>query len=817
MTLSAQKYPNTFRTVSGLINTVYDNDVILLCDTSLGAVTIDLALIPADSWNTVYKLYVVDKSNNAGVNNITIKAPLGYTVNNASTFVVNVNSGCAIVRITSNTSYVAETNYGFPSGLAVQNEGVSITASATTMNFVGGGVNATAVGGFVTIDIAGTAVVPVTNAQLLTLISTNAIVPNTWYLVSDAIFTVTLNDTVPILVQGITVNSVSLSGSGIFLNADYQQVGNYSGVTGFVANIGVWQDTQTPVIGDVVMWNNLHYVNLTGVNTVLPNTPQTDPVNWSVLAKTTTNGYIQEIDDITYDPKSNNILSRTDKRNNEVQNNPNNYTATMEAFYVFQWGNNQTQSNVVNSDSDFTCWNNIIIGTPAPLFVPAIFSNTVSGFSQVEVSNQKFGTFRNNTFDQNVTLTVLNSGTFEKNNFEQTCSGSIENKQQAVFTNNLFFQSVGAIDIVNNKPSGLINNNVFRYARNVNIALNENTIERNVFDNSSVSITSNTGSITENYLFRGGLNVVTINGGVILNNYIEEGNFVTNTNLGTISLNTLESSTCQIIQLETNSFFRGNRILKGSVYASEILRSNSNVEYNIIESQSRVVLTEVFGSFGSSTKGMGNVISTSEVTIGTIDATCNFASNVIEQASTVQFLQLSFSGSVTTNTFSKSSVDIEINSNEIAGCEFISITWAGGLPNAQQLSGGNTASYINTITYSIDLSDPTIYDLLSETLTIPINLRTWVGTFRLLNSTGLVIKKIDGLLDKNAFCFFPDSGSVTFNSVAVAGVIANQIVSSSGATSYLLTSHSATLYDKIYIATDASATINTVFLTSILL
>jgi hypothetical protein len=297
MTLSAQKYANTFRTISGLINIVYDNDVILLCDTSLGAVNVDLAEIPADSWNTVYKLYVIDKSNNAGINNITIKAPLGYTVNNASTFVVNVNGGSAIVRITSNTSYVAETNYGFPSGLAVQNEGLPITPSATTMNFVGAGVNATAVGGFVTVNIAGTAVVPVTSAQLLTLISTSSVVPNTWYLISNANFTLDVPETVPILVQGVTSNAVSLSGSGIFLNADYQQIGNYSGVVGFVSNLGVWQTTLVPVIGNVVIWNNFHYLNTTGSNGAT--SPNLDAVNWTFLAKNSTNGYVQEIDDIT--------------------------------------------------------------------------------------------------------------------------------------------------------------------------------------------------------------------------------------------------------------------------------------------------------------------------------------------------------------------------------------------------------------------------------------------------------------------------------------------------------------------------------------
>jgi hypothetical protein len=702
------------------------------------------------------------------------------------------------------------------------------------MNFVGAGVNATAVGGFVTINIAGTAVVPVTNAQLLTLIGTNAVVPNTWYLVSNAIFTLTLNDTVPILVQGVTTNSVSLSGSGIFLNADYQQIGNYSGVSGFVSNLGVWTTALAPVIGSVVMWNNLNYVNTTGVNGV--SSPQIDVVNWTVLSKTSTNGYIQEIDDITYEPSSNNILSREDKRYNKVENNPSTYTATDEAFYVFQWGNNQVQSNIINSESNLDCSNNLVIGNPILLVPCAIFSNTVTGFSQVALRNIIGATFRNNLFDENVTITVsnnlsfennkfeqnislnlLNSGTFGNNIFQQSCNGFISNTQSAQFTNNLFHESVGGINIFNNKPSALITNNVFRYARAVNIELNELSIQKNIFDNSSLQIIRNTGTINENDIFGGSLTVSTVNGGIILlNQILTSGSLTIDDCLGTISKNVIEGASVGIVIMNTNSNFSSNKISE-SLITINTMNSSSVILNNVFESRSFLTIGTIDGKFGESIKGKGNRVSGSTVEIETIASVCEFSSNVVEQDSSVVFASLSApSGQVTNNTFRNASISVGNNTNEIAGCEFFNVSWSGGLPNSQVLSGGSTTSWINTIRYSIDMSDPTVYDLPTQTLTIPLNCRTWVGTFRLLNSAGLTISKIVGLNNAHATCLFPDSGTLTFVSVAVAGALATEIVSIGGATSYALVNHSVALADKIYITKDDADVLNEVFLTNIL-
>jgi hypothetical protein len=107
MSLYAQQYPNPSRIVTGtpIIN---NDDVVLYCNTSSGAVTINLLDIPNDYWMTTYKLYVVDNSNNASTNNITINAGTGQTINAQSSVTINTNGGSAIVRISGNTQYVCE-------------------------------------------------------------------------------------------------------------------------------------------------------------------------------------------------------------------------------------------------------------------------------------------------------------------------------------------------------------------------------------------------------------------------------------------------------------------------------------------------------------------------------------------------------------------------------------------------------------------------------------------------------------------------------------------------------------------------------------
>jgi hypothetical protein len=153
MELNSTYYNNNSRIVSGT-PIIYQDDVILLCDTSLGPVTINLLEIPDNAWMTTYKLYVIDNSANASVNNITINAGVGQLINNAASVVISTNGEGCLVRILSNNQYVSTSSGGSVANtLEVLDQGVSLTLNADSIDFVGDLVNATAIGDAVTVNI----------------------------------------------------------------------------------------------------------------------------------------------------------------------------------------------------------------------------------------------------------------------------------------------------------------------------------------------------------------------------------------------------------------------------------------------------------------------------------------------------------------------------------------------------------------------------------------------------------------------------------------------------------------------------------------
>ena len=126
MALNSTTYPNTSRVISGSA-VLFQNDLILLCNTSTAPVSMTLLEIPSGYWQTTWKLYVLDNSNNAGTNNITINAPSGYTINNASSLVINTNGGGVTITIASNTAFFGQVS-PLPSG-----GGGTITAITGTL------------------------------------------------------------------------------------------------------------------------------------------------------------------------------------------------------------------------------------------------------------------------------------------------------------------------------------------------------------------------------------------------------------------------------------------------------------------------------------------------------------------------------------------------------------------------------------------------------------------------------------------------------------------------------------------------------------
>jgi hypothetical protein len=411
MTMFVNKYPNTSRTVSGL-TPVYNTDSILEVDTSTVSATINLDAIASGYWNTTWKLYVFDKSNNAATHNITINAGTGQTINGQSSLVINQNGGGVLIRVVSNTKFLGSLTIVNPTGLTltttgtsgaatlvgnnlnipqysgggssleIKNQGSVLTAAATSIDFVGAGVLSTTIGSAVTVTINGVSVISLTNAALQILITNGTVVAGQSYLVTDAPY-----DCVGVLLQGVTTKTVTESGNALFYVADYQGAGNYNSLihapTGF---IGSWTSIVCTVAQyQVIVYDNRNYQNLTGV---WGSAPIGDTTNWLALAPSLTTGYFIETDFVLYDVTTNDFTYRQDKRGNKVTqfiNSGDGYNAIND----FPWGNNKVKLNTIIGNSQLQFRN-----SNANILANIIDSSTIRDFTPFS----SFGTIQNNSF-----------------------------------------------------------------------------------------------------------------------------------------------------------------------------------------------------------------------------------------------------------------------------------------------------------------------------------------------------------------------------------------------------------------------------------
>ncbi|MEI7960708.1 MAG: hypothetical protein WCI04_00070 [archaeon] len=477
--LFTQKYPNNIRTVSGLINIVKQDDVVLLCDTSLGAVVIELLSIPENYWSTQYKLYIIDKSNNASAHSITVVAPLGFKINASSTAVISTNGGSLYLSVCSNTDYIGVAG-GSGGGVGtyntVQDEGISLP-SRTTMNFVGKGVTATDDGTKTVVTVNG-GIIALTNASMIALVVAGTVIEGQLYQITDP-----LNADGGVIVQGIANNGITTTaGSGIFLNADYQGTGDYSGVSGYTGFLGIWSVNVLPVVvGKVVIWYNRHYKNLTGV---WGTDPTLDTTNWQLLPKTITNGYKRVFDFVRYDLYSNKVVYRADANGNEVDFFEG--AKGTSALRDFQWGRSVVMFNkvlggglmVATNSSCSYFWNVVTSGgeikdttpTPPPAPVPhfgLISNNSVTSSGQILMISC-YGTVQGNNVASGGTINLkcnidFNSGIYNNNCFSNSkfeFNGTVINTTIASctttqgglfgFTNPLTNTIIGTTEVSNN-------------------------------------------------------------------------------------------------------------------------------------------------------------------------------------------------------------------------------------------------------------------------------------------------------------------------------------------------------------------------------
>ena len=471
-TISGRTFDGT-HTIIQLYNTSLngDNSYVITHPVNYDYIS-SLADVPigADSHSEGSLTKAISKCSYAGGIN-TVSAGIGqFVIGQFNT--VDSTNGAFIIGNGTNNSNDYRSNLLFAGDNQVNISGKTIT---TNLQITSGASD----GYILTSDVDGNATwqanagsnpIPTTYTNFVNLINTSSLQPGVFYEITDPI-----NADEGVIVQGVVTNdNPSLQGSGKFLNADYQNVGDYSGVSGYTNNLGIWSTIiQSVVVGDVVIWGNRHYKNLTGTWGTSPNT---DTTNWELLSKTTTNGYIREIDFIKYDVSTNLVIYRTDKRLNEVEYY---FNGVSDSISLFQWGRDLASGNKIIGNSFMETTNSYC----------SFLNNYIFNGHLTDTTNSLFG----------------NTGGYEVN-FISYGVIEVENNYGQIFKSNV--STTSTINCTTNYTGSSLNNNTLSEATTLNIVENSTIIQNNTFINSDVTLGTINNIFNENYLLKFGLNLV---------------------------------------------------------------------------------------------------------------------------------------------------------------------------------------------------------------------------------------------------------------------------------------------------------------------
>ena len=387
-------------------------------------------------------------------------------------------------------------------------------------------------------DIADLAEFPITtltveDAQIL---ATDAgFTPGALYLVSDA----GVSD-LGFLCAAVSDSGLSSGGNAGFYVPDFQAIGDYSGVSGFGQQQGVWIGANEGDYseGDVVIWNGRHYKYSGGGDGAT--TPETG--NYELLAKSATNGYIVDWDAAKYDLGNNWIWYRKCKRGNLWEQSYAGYDTVGFPMLNFQWGNNLVYDNsIVNGQ--IPCLNQ----------TGSIYQNVTNGEASFDLSDNAGDVFWN---------VILNEAAFY-------CSGNTGE----IRSNNIQ-GGIGLVSAVNN--SGLIR---FNFVHGVQMSFDDNSgeiIGNNYINGGQTAfVNSNTGHFNYNTVIAGGTTGLTNNQANITNNTIQNGGALNgDSNAGNYTGNTISAGIA--VDLTDNV----DEIIGTTVIANRLKKATDNFTLN---------------------------------------------------------------------------------------------------------------------------------------------------------------------------------------------------------------------------------------------
>lgn len=189
----------------------------------------------------------------------------------------------------------------------------------------------------------------ITYADMETALGGSTLTPGQFYRITDAVGT-----DLGFICQAIRENEITVNGTGGYLNADFQAVGDYGNTPEtFNEQNGIWAaDNEGGYSqGDVAIWNLLHY-QLTDGDAIDGTDPETNTAAYTLLDKATyPETYVEAWDISEFDFANNWIQYRQDLRGNVFK-----YSKASDdigagfgepAILYFQWGRDEWQSNSI--------------------------------------------------------------------------------------------------------------------------------------------------------------------------------------------------------------------------------------------------------------------------------------------------------------------------------------------------------------------------------------------------------------------------------------------------------------------------------------
>lgn len=290
-----------------------------------------------------------------------------------------------------------------------------------------------------------------------------------------------------ILVQATTENRLAINGTGKFFNADFQKVGDYSGVSGFSEQQGQWltDDEGDYSDGDVVIYNCLHYKVENSAN-FNGSAPPSRPTAYTLLEKSITNGYIEEWDEVLYDFPNDWLQGRKDRRGNVAETSLQEESDIGEScILIFQWGNDLVFGNIM---------------TPGTLYCinqsGTIYINTSLNEAGITAQNNSGDIHQNILSCAGQIAADNNSGTITNNNAQANIS--VANNTGSVINNTC----IDAAGIIASDNTGTIAYNFVAGVASLRGTTNAGTIQQNVVVNAiDIDLSQTIGNTIQNKFY----------------------------------------------------------------------------------------------------------------------------------------------------------------------------------------------------------------------------------------------------------------------------------------------------------------------------